>query len=285
MEKLGIIGQGYVGTAIKEGMKNHYQIETYDKFIAEKSTQPDLSSLVNSSDILFCCLPTPMNSNGSCYLGIIEDVLAEINELSESFPSIKTIVIKSTVLPGTTTRFNNQFTNIDIIFSPEFLTEATFIDDFKNQQFVIFGGSENGTTLLEEIFRPVFPTTEIRKTSSTQAELVKYTVNCFLASKVSFANDIFRICDNLDVNYDELIDNAKLDTRLGQSHWNVPGHDGKFGFGGSCFPKDMNALSHFAKNELNIITNVIDGALKTNLEVRPEKDWEQLKGRAVVDNE
>ena len=109
---------------------------------------------------------------------------------------------------------------------------------------------------------------------------VKYLTNSFLAVKVSFANEIYNICESLDVDYDKVIEYALYDERLGQSHWAVPGPDGHFGFGGSCFPKDMNALIHLAQT-LCIKTNTIEGAWNTNLISRPGKDWEELKGRAV----
>jgi len=108
-----------------------------------------------------------------------------------------------------------------------------------------------------------------------------------LATKVSFANEIYQVCEKLEIDYDKVIEYARYDSRLGQSHWAVPGPmpapDGsfKFGFSGSCFPKDLNALVHVAK-QLGINPVVLEAVWKKNLEVRPEKDWEQLKGRAVV---
>jgi UDPglucose 6-dehydrogenase len=124
----------------------------------------------------------------------------------------------------------------------------------------------------------------VTKTSSTIAELVKYTTNCFLATKVSFANEIKQVCDSLDVDYDKVVEYAIKDKRLGGSHWSVPGPDGLLGFGGSCFPKDLNALLSKAY-ELDVKCNTIYGAWLTNLEVRPEKDWEKLIGRAVSERD
>ena len=106
--------------------------------------------------------------------------------------------------------------------------------------------------------------------------------NTFLATKVSFANEMKQICDELKIDYDKVVEYSTYDERLGKSHWAVPGPDGKLGFGGSCFPKDLNALIKFA-DELNIGTWVLRSAWETNLDVRPEKDWRELKGRAVVE--
>ena len=108
--------------------------------------------------------------------------------------------------------------------------------------------------------------------------------NTFLSTKVSFANEIKQICDKINVDYDKVVEYATYDERLGKSHWSVPGPDGKKGFGGSCFPKDINALLDVCR-DLGVPAKTLFGAWETNLNVRPERDWEKLKGRAVVDNE
>ena len=112
--------------------------------------------------------------------------------------------------------------------------------------------------------------------------MVKYFTNCFLATKVSFSNEIRQICEKIDVDYDKVVEYGLYDERLGKTHFSSPGPDLKFGFGGSCFPKDINALISFAKT-LDIDPAVLESAWKKNLQVRPEKDWEKLLGRAVVD--
>ena len=128
----------------------------------------------------------------------------------------------------------------------------------------------------------VFPDATIVKTGSKTAEMVKYMTNSFLATKVSFANEMKMICDKLDIDYDKVVEYSTYDERLGKSHWAVPGPDGHYGFGGSCFPKDINALIHLA-GQLDLCPDVLLGVWEKNLEVRPEEDWEELKGRAVVD--
>ena len=108
--------------------------------------------------------------------------------------------------------------------------------------------------------------------------------NTFFASKVSIMNEFYRFAKQLGVDWDKALYGFVSDQRIGDSHLNVPGPDGKFGFGGTCFPKDINAFISFAKKN-NINMNVLEAAWKTNLEVRPERDWENLKGRAVSENE
>ena len=111
--------------------------------------------------------------------------------------------------------------------------------------------------------------------------MVKYLTNAFLATKVSFANEIYQICGKLNVDYDKVVEYATLDNRLGKSHWQVPGPDGDFGFGGHCLPKDLSSLIHLAMS-LDTETNVLNAVEETNDIVRKNRDWEQMKGREVV---
>ena len=109
---------------------------------------------------------------------------------------------------------------------------------------------------------------------------MKYFLNCFLATKVSFANEFKQVCDRLNVDFDKVVEYALYDKRLGNTHFSVPGPDGKLGFGGSCFPKDLNAFINLAER-LDIDSMVLSSVWRKNLELRPEKDWEKLLGRAV----
>ena len=275
--KIGIIGQGFVGTAVREGLKQHYDIHTYD--LKEKCTCESILELVDESDVIFVCVPTPMKKDGSCDISIVESVIDEIEDVDISG---KIVVIKSTVPPGTTERLNKKYKNISVVFNPEFLTEANFIEDFKNQDRIIIGGPRPTSTRVRQLFYKAFPNAHIIKTSSTIAEMVKYTTNCFLSTKVSFANEMKQICDKIDVDYDKVIEYATYDERLGKSHWSVPGPDGHYGFGGSCFPKDINALISLS-DDLGLWLHTLMGVWHTNCDVRPEEDWKELKGRAVVD--
>jgi UDPglucose 6-dehydrogenase len=274
--KIGIVGQGYVGTAIKGGFEKHYELETYDKFSSSKSTC-NLHDLVLLCDVIFVCVPTPMNKDGSCHIDIVEEVILEINEISISSESKPTVVIKSTVPPGTTDRLHRKCKGVDIIFNPEFLTEANFLEDFKNQSRIILGGIRRGTTKLRQVYSKVFPHATIVKTNAKYAETVKYFINCFLATKVSFANEMKILCDKLDIDYDKVVEYATYDERLGKSHWAVPGPDGDYGYGGHCLPKDVSAIVN-AYEDMKLLQAVIE----VNKKVRKNKDWEDMKGRAVI---
>ena len=280
--KIGIVGQGYVGTAVKEVFSKHYNVETYD-LDKDKCSVDYLEDIVELSNIIFVCVPTPMKKDGSCDTSIVEAVVKDINDMVVSRNvSGRIVAIKSTIPPGTTNRLNKECKNISVIFNPEFLTEANFIDDFKNQNRIIIGGERPSTTKLRQVYSLAFPSAKIVKTGSITAEMVKYFTNTFLATKVSFANEMKQICDGLNIDYDKVVEYSTYDERLGKSHWAVPGPDGKLGFGGSCFPKDLNALIDLCY-EKSIKANTLFGAWDTNLDVRPEEDWKELKGRAVVD--
>jgi len=276
---IGIIGQGFVGTALKEAFSPHCKIRTYDKFRNDLSTHRDIASFRNGCEIVFVCVPTPMNPDGSCNTSIVENICVSLAHTPPHPTRGIIIVIKSTIPPMTTNAINNRI-NYPVIFNPEFLIEKTATEDFKNTNRVILGGPPVATEILKKFYLKVFPKADIIKTDSTTAEFVKYAANCFLATKVSLANEFTEMCSKLGINYDKVIEYATKDERLGDTHWSVPGPDGKKGFGGSCFPKDLNALIYVAQS-LGVDANVLKAAWKTNLQVRPERDWELLKGRAV----
>jgi len=277
--KIGIIGMGYVGRAVYDCFKDYYShIHTYDTD-ETKSNSDTIDQLVNKSKVIFVALPTPMTNKGECDTSLIFECISKINSISSEE---KIIVLKSTVPPGTTDKLNKTNNNISICFNPEFLTEKNFINDFKNQDRIILGGDFVEIALIEEMFKSIFKNIPIIITEPKIAEMIKYLTNCFLALKVVFANEIKELCDTVDINYDLVVKYAILDSRLGNSHWNVPGPDGFKGFGGTCFPKDMNALLFFAKKR-GVNLDLINTSWEKNLKIRENKDWENLIGRAVVE--
>ena len=272
---IGIIGQGFVGNAIYQKFKNYYDVKTFDiKGMMHCNSRKEETM---SCDIVFVCLPTPMNQDGSCHTDIVEEAVADISTLSKG----NIVVIKSTIPPGTVAKWNKRYNNLNIAFNPEFLTEANAVSDFENQTRVILGGPRSATTKLKTIYSKVFPKAAIVKTDSTYAEMVKYVTNSFLATKVSFANEMYQICNKLEVDYDKIIEYATYDERLGKSHWSVPGPDGDFGYGGHCFPKDVKALIDLA-HDLNVKPRMLTAVDFKNNDVRENRDWEGMKGRAII---
>ena len=274
---VGIIGQGFVGSAIKNGLKNFHNVNTYD-VKQELSMADSMEDVVSSSEIIFVCLPTPMRSSGECDTRILEEAVKKINEISSSFSKNKTVVIKSTVPPGTTDKLNSLCKNINVAFSPEFLTEANSFNDFKNQNRIIIGG--DGAKRVKQMFRKPFPDIPIVVTKAKTAEMVKYFINCFLATKVIFANQMFDICESTGIDYDKVCEYALLDNRIGKSHLAVPGPDGDKGYGGHCFPKDMSAMVYYSLiNSVN--PSLLESVIETNSRHRTNKDWLSMPGRAV----
>ena len=233
---IGIVGQGFVGNAVYQKFKNYYEVKTFDLDVTKRNSTFEE---VSESDYVFVCLPTPMNGDGSCNTDIVEGVIKQLDDVGKT----KGIVVKSTIPPTTTEKWNEKY-KTNIVFNPEFLTERNAVSDYENQNRIILGGPRPTTTELKQIFSKVFPKSHIIKTNSTYAEMVKYTTNTFLSVKVSFANEIYQLCEKVGADYDKVIEYSTMDERLGESHWGVPGHDGDFGFGGHCFPKDLSALLH-----------------------------------------
>ena len=285
MQTLGIVGQGFVGSAIREGMRD-FEIETFDIDPSKNSTASSLIDLIEKIDeIVFVCLPTPMKKSGKCDTKLVEAVIADINDVANRKGKRIIAVVKSTIPPGTTEKLNRDNEFIDVIFNPEFLTEANSFDDFKNQTRIIIGGPRPASTKVKTMYRRAFPKTPIIKTSSRHAEMVKYFTNCFMSTKVSFANEMYQICKELDLDYDKVVEYALYDDRIGKTHLSVPGPDGHFGFGGHCFPKDLNGLKFVAEN-LGIDSSILKAVWKKNLEVRKQsdRDWETMVGRAISED-
>ena len=277
MIHIGIIGGGFVGSATnllncpEKGIKSIiYDIE-FKKCIPPLTTLDDIIRC----DVIMIAVPTPMNKDGSCNTNIVEKVINQVKELNrDAF-----IIIRSTVPVGFCERMN-------VSFMPEFLTEANWRNDFLNCKEWIFGLVEKDKKYkepLEMLFNIRFGEVECKFITPSEAELIKYFRNCFLSVKVSFCNEIYRFCQALNINYDNVINiAANNDKRIGSSHTKVPGPDKFFGYGGTCFPKDMHSLE-FQMKQQNINSSIISASIYRNENIdRTEKDWENDTGRAVV---
>lgn len=287
MQNIGIIGKGFVGSAVANG----FSAATGAKFnVLVYDNNPDkslnsLEEVLTRSDFIFISVPTPSNKDGSISLDILNSCLTEINSKLSSLDNEPIILIRSTIVPGTTSNFQNQFPELRLVFNPEFLTERSAVFDFISQTRYVLGGEPELTNKVASLYKARFGEhITIIETDFETAELIKYMCNTFFATKVSFMNEMYQLSTKLNLDWDKAMQGFLSDGRVGNSHVNVPGHDGKLGFGGSCFPKDVQALIHYADSK-NINLNVLKGAWQTNLNVRPERDWEELKGRAIVNDE
>ena len=267
---VGIIGNGYVGEAVNYAFSSVVNTKVFD---IDPSKCLNTLESVHNSDFVFVCVPTPMFRDGIQDLSYVKDVFKN----STNKPIY---ILKSTVLPGTTDKLSSKYKSLKIIFSPEFLTEKNAKNDIINPSRIVLGGEMSLTNEVKKLFDLRFKNQKIISTDSKTAELIKYMNNAFLATKVSIMNEFKLICDKIGANWDDALVGFISDGRIGNSHINVPGHDGKLGYGGTCFPKDVNALLSFSK-KCNIEMNTILGGWKTNLQVRPQKDWEKNEGRSV----
>lgn len=268
---VGVIGNGFVGETIAFAFSPTSEVKVYD--VNPLKTTHTLNEVMEQ-EFIFICLPTPMSTDGSQDLSFIENFFESVSPNEETI-----FIIKSTVLPGTTNQLIEKY-GYNIIFSPEFLTERTAKLDMLTQARIIFGGDEKLTKKVEGLFNDRFMNRHIIHMDSKTAEFVKYMNNTFFAAKVSLMNEYYRLATNIGIDWDKALYGFASDGRIGDSHLHVPGPDGKLGFGGTCFPKDINALITMS-NEAGCSMNILESAWKTNLEVRPEQDWKSLKGRAV----
>lgn len=282
--KIGIIGNGFVGKATQQLSCDVVELYCYDINPALCSPPgTTLQTLVDNCGIIFISVPTPMNKDGSCHTGILDSVVNELSLLCEL--SEKNVVIRCTEPPGTADRLN-------CYYMPEFLTEKNFMDDFKHNPEWFFGlkGTEQDTAFRQTI-QSLFSLSKEHGTimsdsciflPNKEAEMLKLFRNVFLSVKVGLCNEVYDYCMSLGIDYDRMRRHACNDSRIGTSHTSVPGHDGKRGFGGTCFPKDINNLNHLL-NHSNLPNYIVKSVVARNEEVdRSEKDWLMDKGRASV---
>ena len=269
--KVGIIGNGFVGEAQAFAFSPTSDVRIYD---IDSTRSTHSFEEINKCDFVFICVPTPMFEDGTQDQSYINDVLSKSSK-------VPIYIIKSTVLPGTTQSLQNKFKYLKLVFSPEFLTERTAKLDMLTQSRIIIGGDKKLTKKVSVLFRQRFMNRHIIETDSITAEYIKYMNNTFLATKVSMINEYKLLSKKVGVNWNDALHGFASDGRIGDSHLHVPGPDGKLGYGGTCFPKDVNAFINYAKKN-GVRLNCIEGGWKTNLIVRPERDWEKSLGRAFT---
>ena len=248
--KIGIVGIGMVGGAVqryfekKQGLK----IFLYDK--GKKIGSPEE---VNKAEIVFVCVPTPYLKNGGGFdLSYVEETLSWL-ECDPSSPEApegrgKVVVIKSTVLPGTTEMLQKKYPQHKILMNPEFLTEETSDQDMLYPDRQIIGYTKKSHNLAGDVIQllPLAPFERILP--ATEAEIVKYFGNTWFSIKVSFANQMYDLCQKLGVDYDRMVEAAAADKRIGRTHLNIF-HKGYRGYGGKCLPKDIKALIQLADSK------------------------------------
>jgi len=272
--KIGIIGFGFVGKALRNGLKDNVSCIEIDPKL-----NTNIDDLIKyKPDIVFICLPTPMNDDGSQNIDIVSDVITKINR----FDANLLIVLKSTILPKYVENISEISSNL--VINPEFLREKFADEDFINSDIIVLGGDKYNCNKLSSFYKNHTKCVckEHTITDSTSASLIKYTINSFLALKVIFFNEMKSIFDNLNSQneWSDFINALSKDKRIGDSHMNVPGPDGRYGFGGPCFPKDVNALIEYSKEidcELSLLkkANTINNNIRAKYNDLTEREKEQ----------
>ena len=263
---VGIIGNGFVGGAVANGLKSFADIRIYDA-LKERSTHH--YNDVIFSDFIFVCLPTPMVDveGGKCNLSIVEEFFSTLPSICEGI-----FVIKSTVPIGTTKKLSDKYPHLKIIHNPEFLTAANANEDFINADRTVIGGKEEWVSRIIPLYEN-FKNTPILTMNSTESECVKYFANCFLATKLMVFNEMKMLCNEIEeVDYSSLMNGVISDNRIGNSHYDVPGEDGEYGFGGTCFPKDINSLIYTMEKH-GIDPLVLKSVWEQNKNYRESWDW------------
>ena len=261
--KIGIIGLGYVGGAIKAAMQLNapdVELVLIDKYRPEVlGTYADLED----TDGVFICVPTPQDQDGSCDVGPLHSVLQNLKAIKYK----KVIISKCTALPDIYKQLQIEFPNL--VHVPEFLTAANAIHDYVYGKFCIIGGRFSTAADAVTIIRLGQKNlgTKVRCCSIEEAALAKYSINSFLATKVIFMNELRELSRKFHINYDVVSQILEMESRIGSTHLKVPGPDGILGFGGACFPKDTSALLSYAKNA-GVDLSVLSAAVEKNKKLR-----------------
>lgn len=249
MKKVGIVGLGYVGNAMREfflkpgsSWNSYYDIAVYDK----KYSNIMEKSKINEADVAIICVPTPSTPDGRCDTSIVEEVI--------DWVQAPLIIIKSTVEPGTTDRLKAK-TGKRIVFSPEYCGESSywspykFHTDVKETPFFTFGGDKKDTSKCVSLYLPVTgPTKVYKQTTALEAEMAKYIENCFYATKIAFCYDMATLCEKVGADWNEVRELWLLDPRINPMHTAVFSENDQ-PYSGKCLPKDIAALVAYGKEK------------------------------------
>jgi len=235
---IGIIGGGFVGSAIARYYRNKERdVKVYDKY-----KESDSIDDVIKQDFIFIAVPTPFEKGFD--RTYIDDAMSNAAKAEDG----KIVIIKSTVIPGTTEDYQKQYPHLNMFFNPEFLTESTADQDFAFPDRQIVGHTEKSFQLAGDVLQLLPLTPFNRIVPATAAEMIKYFGNNWFSVKVVFANLMFDVCEKLGVDYEVVKESVAADKRIGPSHLDV-WHKGYRGYGGKCLPKDIRAMIEFAEKQ------------------------------------
>lgn len=261
--KIGIIGYGFVGQAVQYSFMTQ-NVETF--IVDPKYNDNTLDDLVEwNPGLIFVCLPTPSNNDGSIDASLVRNTVKNLKSRLNTF-----IIIKSTITPKIVSEITSQ--EFNIAYVPEFLSEGNAKFDMVNSDFMVIG--TNFDTAYDQVIDYYEKYSMCKKginyinVTPTEASFVKYTINTFLAMKTAYFNELYSLADAADVNYQNILKGVLADSRIGSSHTKIPGPDGKFGFGGACFPKDLNAFIDYSDNKSKL--TILKGVRTSNNRIRSQ---------------
>lgn len=249
---IAIAGYGFVGKAYYEVFKNYYKLDIIDPAYNNKQLN-ELKAL----DAVICCVGTPENTDGTCDGSSVFDVL---DDTPENIP----ILIKSTISVEIWNQIVEKYPDRKIAFSPEFLRAITSSDDLANSKMFILAG--NGVSYWRKFYKTRFPKAKIHLYSPEEAILIKYFRNSFLATKLSFFNQMYDLCETYNINYDCVRQGVADDDRIGHSHTFIDPNSIR-GWGGMCLPKDTTALIKMAEDH-NRSLSILSEAVAYNRKIR-----------------
>jgi len=258
--KLGIVGVGVIGRAVLAAAES----KGFETVLVDHALQDShslQSMLSQNTDAIFICLPTPASPDGGCDISTLRSVLNRIAYRGYDGP-----IISHSTAPW---KFYESWSQImrNLVHVPEFVTGAGANQEYKQQQRMIIGGELWSTKAAAVILNALLSPQELIHMQIGEAAFVKYLANSFLATKVVFMNQMYDLCRAAGMDWNNVSGAAQRDTRLGNTHWQVPGPDGQRGFGGACFPKDTDALLH-QSDQLGIRLSILEAALKANEKLR-----------------
>ena len=268
MKRIGIIGHGFVGKAVDHGFTKNVEKLIVDTKYGGLTTTECIKD--ENVDTVFVCVPTPMGKDGAINPDIVMSVLTDIQAATPAGQKTLTI-LKSTITPNFIKDIIQDFDRVALVYNPEFLTEKNYLEDFVKPDMQILGGTNEDTQLAQNLYQEhsVCLPCPYYHTDAVTASFVKYTINTFLAQKVTYFNQMFDLWQqvNPDGNWEEYTAMVGADSRIGTSHMQVPGEDGQRGFSGSCFPKDTSALVSFASAQ-GVPFELLEKALEVNEKLR-----------------
>jgi UDPglucose 6-dehydrogenase len=250
------MGVGVVGGAVL----NYFRLEGINPLLYDPGKNLGSIQEINQADLVYMCVPTPYVHGKGFDDSYLADAFSRLS-------GEKTVVIKSTVLPGTTQRYQDKYPNFKVLFNPEFLTEAHANEDFldPDRQIVGFCDPADAPTAAA-VLEMLPPAPYEALVPASTAEMIKYATNSFLALKVIFGNEMFDLCQATGVDYDEVRKGIGVDKRIGDSHFRVD-DAGYRGYGGKCLPKDTMSLLDLA-DDLGVQMRLLEAAHEVNLRLR-----------------